>query len=108
MTHRSIGGQPGGLPYLSFGAGPPLVVFPGLGMTNANLTGLQRWGSCGCSPPAARPHGAQGGRQGRSGTQGIPNAQLVLYENRAHGGTFADRRFGKDVLAFLLADQDRS
>ena len=34
----------GGLPYLSFGHGPALVVFPGLGTTNANPTGIQRWG----------------------------------------------------------------
>jgi pimeloyl-ACP methyl ester carboxylesterase len=33
----------------------------------------------------------------------IPNARLILYENRAHGGTFADRRFGRDVVAFLKA-----
>ncbi len=39
----------GGLPCISFGDGPPLAVFPGLGMTNANPTGLQRWGSCACS-----------------------------------------------------------
>jgi pimeloyl-ACP methyl ester carboxylesterase len=38
----------------------------------------------------------------------IPNARLILYEDRAHGGTFADRRFGKDVVAFLLADHTRS
>jgi pimeloyl-ACP methyl ester carboxylesterase len=44
----------------------------------------------------------------RETADGIPKAHLILYENRAHGGTFADRRFGKDVLAFLLADQDRS
>ena len=35
---------------------------------------------------------------------GIPNARLLLYEDRAHGGTFADRRFGRDVVAFLKAD----
>jgi hypothetical protein len=34
----------------------------------------------------------------------IPNARLILYENRAHGGTFADRRFGRDVVAFLKAE----
>ena len=34
----------------------------------------------------------------------IPNARLILYENRAHGGTFADRRFGRDVIAFLKAE----
>jgi hypothetical protein len=33
-----------GLPYLSFGEGPPLDVFPGLAMTNANPSGIQRWG----------------------------------------------------------------
>jgi hypothetical protein len=33
-----------GLPCLSLGDGSPLVVFPGLGMTNANPTGFQRWG----------------------------------------------------------------
>ena len=44
----------GGLPCLSFGDGPPLVVFPGLGMTNANLTGLQRWGELRLLAPLAR------------------------------------------------------
>lgn len=44
----------GGLPYLSFGEGPPLVVFPGLGMTNANPTGLQRWGELRLLAPLAR------------------------------------------------------
>ena len=44
----------------------------------------------------------------RSGTQGIPNARLVLYEDRAHGGTFADRRFGRDVVAFLKAEDARA
>jgi pimeloyl-ACP methyl ester carboxylesterase len=39
---------------------------------------------------------------------GIPNARLVLYEDRAHGGTFADRRFGRDVVAFLLEGQART
>lgn len=37
----------------------------------------------------------------RETATGIPNAHLVLYENRGHGGTFADRRFGRDVVAFL-------
>ena len=35
----------------------------------------------------------------------MPNARLVLYEDRAHGGTFADRRFGRDVIAFLKEEQ---
>jgi pimeloyl-ACP methyl ester carboxylesterase len=37
----------------------------------------------------------------RETAERIPNARLVLYEDRAHGGTFADRRFGRDVVAFL-------
>jgi len=40
----------------------------------------------------------------RETANGIPNARLILYENRAHGGTFADRRFGRDVVAFLKAE----
>ena len=44
----------GGLPYLSFGEGPPLVVFPGLGMTNANPAGIQRWGELRLIAPLAR------------------------------------------------------
>ncbi len=40
----------------------------------------------------------------RETAQRIPNARLVLYEDRAHGGTFADRRFGRDVVAFLKAE----
>ncbi|HET9928175.1 MAG TPA: alpha/beta hydrolase [Rubrobacter sp.] len=43
----------GGLPYLSFGEGPPLVVFPGLGMTNANPSGIQRWGEMRLLAPMA-------------------------------------------------------
>jgi pimeloyl-ACP methyl ester carboxylesterase len=39
---------------------------------------------------------------------GIPNARLVVYENRAHGGAFADRRFGRDVVAFLTQEQTRT
>jgi len=37
----------------------------------------------------------------RETADGIPNARLILYEDRAHGGVFVDRRFGKDVIAFL-------
>jgi pimeloyl-ACP methyl ester carboxylesterase len=40
----------------------------------------------------------------RETANGIPNARLILYEYRAHGGTFADWRFGRDVVAFLKAD----
>jgi hypothetical protein len=44
----------GGLPCLSFGQGPPLVVFPGIGMTNSNPTGIQRWGEVRLLSPLAR------------------------------------------------------
>jgi len=37
----------------------------------------------------------------RETANGIPNARLALYEDRAHGGTFTDRRFGRDAVAFL-------
>ncbi len=40
----------------------------------------------------------------RENAEGIPNARLVVYEDRAHGGTFADRRFGRDVVAFLMEE----
>jgi pimeloyl-ACP methyl ester carboxylesterase len=44
----------GGLPHLWFGDGPPLVVFPGLGMTNAMPTGIQRWGELRLLAPLGR------------------------------------------------------
>lgn len=44
----------GGLPCLSFGDGPPLVVFPGLGLSNANPTGFQRWAEVRLLAPLAR------------------------------------------------------
>lgn len=44
----------GGLPCLSFGQGPPLVVFPGIGMTNSNPTGIQRWGELRLLSPLTR------------------------------------------------------
>jgi pimeloyl-ACP methyl ester carboxylesterase len=34
----------------------------------------------------------------------IPNGRLVIYEGRGHGGTFSDRRFARDVIAFLKAE----
>src|SRR5919107_3032746 len=43
----------GGLPCLSFGEGPPLVVFPGIGMSNANPSGIQRWGELRLLSPLA-------------------------------------------------------
>ena len=36
-------------------------------------------------------------------TRGIPDARLFIYEGRGHGGTITDRRFARDVTAFLLA-----
>ena len=44
----------GGLPCLTFGEGPPLVVFPGIGMTNSTPTGIQRWGEVRLLSPLAR------------------------------------------------------
>ncbi len=44
----------GGLPYMTFGEGPPLVVFPGLGMSNENPTGIQRFGEVRLLSPLAR------------------------------------------------------
>ena len=43
-----------GLPFLSFGQGPPLVEFPGIGMTNSNPTGIQRWGEVRLLSPPGR------------------------------------------------------
>jgi hypothetical protein len=59
----------GGLPYLSFGKGPPLVVLPGLGMSNANPSGIQRWGDAAASSPDARLHGSQDKQEGRTGAR---------------------------------------
>jgi hypothetical protein len=50
VTERQL---KGGLQCLSFGDGPTLVVFPGLGMTNANPTGFQRWGEVRLLAPLA-------------------------------------------------------
>jgi pimeloyl-ACP methyl ester carboxylesterase len=41
----------------------------------------------------------------RETAERIPNARLILFENRAHGGTFTDRRFGRDVVAFLTGER---
>jgi pimeloyl-ACP methyl ester carboxylesterase len=54
MTDVRQGTLGGGLPCLSIGQGPPLVVFPGIGMTNANPTGIQRWGEVRLLSPLAR------------------------------------------------------
>ena len=43
----------------------------------------------------------------RETARGIPDARLVLYEGRGHGGSFADRRFGRDVVAFLTTERTR-
>ena len=40
----------------------------------------------------------------RETAEWIPNARLVLYENRVHGATFAARRFGRDVVPFLKTE----
>jgi len=36
------GALSGGLPFLAFGTGPPVVVFPGLSARHANSTGMER------------------------------------------------------------------
>ncbi|NUT09984.1 MAG: alpha/beta hydrolase [Nonomuraea sp.] len=38
----------------------------------------------------------------RSTVEGIPGARLVVYPGRGHSGTFTDKRFSSDALAFLL------
>ena len=43
-----------GLPYMTFGDDPLLAVFPGLRMTNANPTGIQRWGELRLLSPLVR------------------------------------------------------
>src|SRR5215203_3592810 len=35
--------------------------------------------------------------------RGIPDARLFIYEGRSHGGTVTDRRFARDITAFLVA-----
>lgn len=37
----------------------------------------------------------------RQTVEGIPDAQLVVYPGRSHSGTFTDKRFVPDALAFL-------
>jgi len=44
----------------------------------------------------------------RETAEGIPNARLILYEDRAHGDAFVDRRFGRDVVALLRAEPTRT
>jgi len=33
----------------------------------------------------------------------IPDARLIVYEDRGHGGGLTDRRFPRDVVSFLMA-----
>jgi pimeloyl-ACP methyl ester carboxylesterase len=37
----------------------------------------------------------------RQTVEGISDAQLIVYQGRGHSGTFTDRRFATDALAFL-------
>ncbi|WP_214318166.1 alpha/beta fold hydrolase [Nonomuraea sediminis] len=37
----------------------------------------------------------------RQTAAGIPGAQLIVYPGRSHSGTFTDKRFATDALAFL-------
>ncbi len=35
----------------------------------------------------------------------IPDARLIVYEGRGHGGSLTDRRFARDVVSFLMAER---
>jgi pimeloyl-ACP methyl ester carboxylesterase len=35
----------------------------------------------------------------------IPNSRLIIYESRGHAGTIGDRRFVRDIITFLKAEQ---
>ncbi len=39
----------------------------------------------------------------RETAERIPDAQLIVYEDRGHGGSLSDRRFARDVVSFLTA-----
>ncbi|QES23981.1 hypothetical protein DEJ46_36735 [Streptomyces venezuelae] len=41
----------------------------------------------------------------RQTVKGIPDARLIVHQDRSHSGTFADKRFATDALAFLQNDQ---
>ncbi|MEV6965089.1 alpha/beta hydrolase [Hamadaea sp. NPDC051192] len=40
----------------------------------------------------------------RRTAEGIPGARLVVYSGISHSGTFTDKRFARDALAFLVDD----
>jgi hypothetical protein len=65
----------GGLPYLSFGEGLPPVVFPGLGTRDLRTDPRHRRGRDRFYPTDLF----------RETADGIPNARLILYEDRTHG-----------------------
>jgi pimeloyl-ACP methyl ester carboxylesterase len=41
----------------------------------------------------------------RQTAQRIPDARLIVYEGRGHGGSLRDRRFARDVVSFLRSEQ---
>jgi hypothetical protein len=41
----------------------------------------------------------------RRTAEGIPDADIVVYDRVGHSGTFTDKRFPRDVLAFLHHQQ---
>jgi pimeloyl-ACP methyl ester carboxylesterase len=43
----------------------------------------------------------------RQTVNGIPGARLIIYEDRAHGYTFVDKRFGREVVTLLKAAKDQ-
>jgi pimeloyl-ACP methyl ester carboxylesterase len=40
----------------------------------------------------------------RQTAERIPEARLIVYEGRGHGGSLSDRRFARDVVSFLTAE----
>lgn len=40
----------------------------------------------------------------RRTVEGIPDARLIVYDGVGHGKTFTDKRFTRDILAFLSGD----
>ena len=40
----------------------------------------------------------------RQTAERIPEARLIVYEGRGHGGSLTDRRFARDVVSFLAAE----
>jgi hypothetical protein len=79
MSAMHSGDLIGGLPYVTTGGGPPLIVFPG-SSRYSEISDTELF---------------------RSTAAGIRGARLILYPGRGHVGTMLDPHFGRDVAAFL-------